>query len=136
MSGEATASVTIDSAAPAPPAPRPMTVLGKILSVFSMLLAFWASRTLWVTILGVHVLYKIYWVADQAIYTFRESWQAQAHVQLFGIMFASVSGIVLGYLGFTKGSTGIAGFVQSTFSRSTTQPGETRNRNTRADRDE
>tara|TARA_R110000868_G_scaffold155519_1_gene381924 strand:+ start:60 stop:482 length:423 start_codon:yes stop_codon:yes gene_type:complete len=138
---EATASVSIDTAAPVAAPQRAMSFFGKIGASVVVFLSLLLSRTLWVTILGAHMLYKIYWTADQAIYTFKEPWQAQAHVQLFGIMFASISSIVLGYLGFTKGSQGIAGFVQQTFSRSTTVTtpagsGETVNRNSRADRDE
>ena len=140
---EASASVKVDSSA-TPPEPRPlapMSFFGKCFASLAVFLAMLLSRTLWVAILGAHLLYKIYWTADQALWTFREPWQASAHVQLFGIMFASISSIVLGYLGFTKGSTGIAGFVSQTFSRSTTVStpaggGATVNRNTRADRDE
>lgn len=115
---EATASVKVDSAAPRPLAH--MSFIEKCIASTAVFLALLLSRSLWLAIGGLWLLYRIYWTADQALWTFKEPWQASAHVQLFGIMFGSISGIVLGYLGFTKGSAGIAGFVQQTFSRSTT----------------
>lgn len=104
-----------------------------------MYLSLLLSRTFLVAVGGLWLLYRIYWTADQALWSFKESWQASAHVQLFGIMFGSVSAIVLGYAGFTKGSAGIAGFVSKTFSKTVTTPaetGQTVNRNSRADREE
>lgn len=113
-------SVKVETSAAPATEQHPCTLKSFLLMFFSLIL----SRTLWVAIFGIKTLYGIYWIADREIWTYKEAWQAQAHTQLFTTMFAGVSTIVLGYCSFTRGSTGLGGFVQSTFSRTVREPGD------------
>ena len=94
--------------------------LGKCCSVVAVFLALLLSRTLWICASALYVIWKIHWTDVQTLYSFKEQWQAQAFTQLAMCRYGIISSIVGIYCGFTKGSTGIAGFVSQTFSRSTT----------------
>jgi hypothetical protein len=74
-------------------------------------LAVLLSRTLWVTIGGLYVVWAIHWADVSTLYTLSSPAQIQSFTQLALCRYGLIGSIVLGYLGFTRGSTGVAGYV-------------------------
>jgi len=74
-------------------------------------LAVFLSRTLWVTIGGLYVVWLVHSSDVATLYTLDNAAQIQSFTQLALCRYGLIGSIVLGYLGFTRGSTGVAGYV-------------------------
>jgi hypothetical protein len=57
------------------------------------------------------VVWLVHSSDDATLYTLDNAAQLQAFTQLALCRYGLIGSIVLGYLGFTKGSTGVAGYV-------------------------
>ena len=81
------------------------------LALLVVTLSIFLSRTLWVTIGGLYVVWIVHWSDVATLYTLDNAAQIQSFTQLAVCRYGLIGSIVLGYLGFTKGSTGVAGYV-------------------------
>jgi hypothetical protein len=81
------------------------------LDLLVVTLAVLLSRTLWVTIGGLYVVWTVHWSDVSTLYTLSSPAQIQSFTQLALCRYGLIGSIVLGYLGFTRGSTGVAGYV-------------------------
>ena len=81
------------------------------LALIVVTLSIFLSRTLWVTIGGLYVVWLVHWSDVATLYTLDNAVQIQSFTQLALCRYGLIGSIVLGYLGFTKGSTGVAGYV-------------------------
>ena len=81
------------------------------LALIVVTLSIFLSRTLWVTIAGLYVIWIVHWSDVATLYTLDNAVQIQSFTQLALCRYGLIGSIVLGYLGFTKGSTGVAGYV-------------------------
>jgi hypothetical protein len=81
------------------------------LALLVVTLSIFLSRTLWVTIGGLYVVWIVHWSDVATLYTLDNAVQIQSFTQLALCRYGLIGSIVLGYLGFTKGSTGVAGYV-------------------------
>ena len=81
------------------------------LALLVVTLSIFLSRTLWVTIGGLYVVWLVHWSDVATLYTLDNAVQIQSFTQLALCRYGLIGSIVLGYLGFTKGSTGVAGYV-------------------------
>jgi hypothetical protein len=81
------------------------------LALLVVTLSIFLSRTLWVTIGGLYVIWIVHWSDVATLYTLDNAVQIQSFTQLALCRYGLIGSIVLGYLGFTKGSTGVAGYV-------------------------
>ena len=81
------------------------------LALLVVVLSIFLSRTLWVTIGGLYVIWIVHWSDVATLYTLDNAVQIQSFTQLALCRYGLIGSIVLGYLGFTKGSTGVAGYV-------------------------
>ena len=81
------------------------------LALLVVTLSIFLSRTLWVTIGGLYVVWLVHWSDVSTLYTLDNAVQIQSFTQLALCRYGLIGSIVLGYLGFTKGSTGVAGYV-------------------------
>ena len=81
------------------------------LSLIVVVLSIFLSRTLWVTIGGLYVVWIVHWSDVATLYTLDNAAQIQSFTQLALCRYGLIGSIVLGYLGFTRGSTGVAGYV-------------------------
>ena len=81
------------------------------LALIVVTLSIFLSRTLWVTIGGLYVVWIVHWSDVATLYTLDNAVQIQSFTQLALCRYGLIGSIVLGYLGFTKGSTGVAGYV-------------------------
>ena len=81
------------------------------LALLAVVLSIFLSRTLWVTIGGLYVIWIVHWSDVATLYTLDNAVQIQSFTQLALCRYGLIGSIVLGYLGFTKGSTGVAGYV-------------------------
>ena len=81
------------------------------LALLVVTLSIFLSRTLWVTIGGLYVIWLVHWSDVATLYTLDNAVQIQSFTQLALCRYGLIGSIVLGYLGFTKGSTGVAGYV-------------------------
>lgn len=81
------------------------------LDLLVVTLAVLLSRTLWVTVGGLYVVWTVHWSDVSTLYTLSSPAQIQSFTQLALCRYGLIGSIVLGYLGFTRGSTGVAGYV-------------------------
>ena len=81
------------------------------LALIVVVLSIFLSRTLWVTIGGLYVIWIVHWSDVATLYTLENAAQIQSFTQLALCRYGLIGSIVLGYLGFTRGSTGVAGYV-------------------------
>ena len=81
------------------------------LDLLVVMLAVFLSRTLWVTVGGLYVVWTVHWSDVSTLYTLSSPAQIQSFTQLALCRYGLIGSIVLGYLGFTRGSTGVAGYV-------------------------
>ena len=87
------------------------SALRQTLALIVVVLSIFLSRTLWVTIGGLYVIWLVHWSDVATLYTLDNAVQIQSFTQLALCRYGLIGSIVLGYLGFTKGSTGVAGYV-------------------------
>jgi hypothetical protein len=87
------------------------TAIRQSLDLFVVTLAVLLSRTLWVTVGGLYVVWTVHWSDVSTLYTLSSPAQIQSFTQLALCRYGLIGSIVLGYLGFTRGSTGVAGYV-------------------------
>ena len=87
------------------------SALRQTLALLVVTLSIFLSRTLWVTIGGLYVVWLVHWSDVATLYTLDNAVQIQSFTQLALCRYGLIGSIVLGYLGFTKGSTGVAGYV-------------------------
>ena len=87
------------------------SALRQTLALIVVVLSIFLSRTLWVTIGGLYVVWLVHWSDVATLYTLDNAVQIQSFTQLALCRYGLIGSIVLGYLGFTKGSTGVAGYV-------------------------
>ena len=87
------------------------SALRQTLALIVVTLSIFLSRTLWVTIGGLYVVWLVHWSDVATLYTLDNAVQIQSFTQLALCRYGLIGSIVLGYLGFTKGSTGVAGYV-------------------------
>ena len=87
------------------------SALRQTLALIVVVLSIFLSRTLWVTIGGLYVIWIVHWSDVATLYTLDNAVQIQSFTQLALCRYGLIGSIVLGYLGFTKGSTGVAGYV-------------------------
>ena len=87
------------------------SAIRQTLDLLVVTLSIFLSRTLWVTIGGLYVVWLVHWSDVATLYTLDNAAQLQAFTQLALCRYGLIGSIVLGYLGFTKGSTGVAGYV-------------------------
>ena len=87
------------------------SALRQTLALLVVTLSIFLSRTLWVTIGGLYVIWIVHWSDVATLYTLDNAVQIQSFTQLALCRYGLIGSIVLGYLGFTKGSTGVAGYV-------------------------
>jgi len=85
--------------------------LRQTLALIVVVLSIFLSRTFWVTIGGLYVVWIVHWSDVATLYTLDNAAQLQAFTQLALCRYGLIGSIVLGYLGFTRGSTGVAGYV-------------------------
>ena len=81
------------------------------LDLLVVTLSIFLSRTLWVTVGGLYVVWTVHWSDVSTLYTLSSPTQIQSFTQLALCRYGLIGSIVLGYLGFTRGSTGVAGYV-------------------------
>ena len=87
------------------------SAIRQTLALIVVTLSIFLSRTLWVTIGGLYVIWIVHWSDVATLYTLDNAVQIQSFTQLALCRYGLIGSIVLGYLGFTKGSTGVAGYV-------------------------
>tara|TARA_R110000868_G_scaffold29187_2_gene108723 strand:- start:459 stop:761 length:303 start_codon:yes stop_codon:yes gene_type:complete len=87
------------------------SAIRQTLALLVVVLSIFLSRTLWVTIGGLYVVWIVHWSDVATLYTLTSPAQIQSFTQLAVCRYGLIGSIVLGYLGFTKGSTGVAGYV-------------------------
>ena len=87
------------------------SALRQTLALIVVVLSIFLSRTLWVTIGGLYVVWIVHWSDVATLYTLENVAQIQSFTQLALCRYGLIGSIVLGYLGFTRGSTGVAGYV-------------------------
>ena len=87
------------------------SAIRQTLALIVVTLSIFLSRTLWVTIGGLYVIWLVHWSDVATLYTLDNAVQIQSFTQLALCRYGLIGSIVLGYLGFTKGSTGVAGYV-------------------------
>ena len=87
------------------------SAIRQTLDLFVVTLAVLLSRTLWVTVGGLYVVWTVHWSDVSTLYTLSSPAQIQSFTQLALCRYGLIGSIVLGYLGFTRGSTGVAGYV-------------------------
>ena len=87
------------------------SALRQTMALLVVTLSIFLSRTLWVTIGGLYVVWLVHWSDVATLYTLDNAVQIQSFTQLALCRYGLIGSIVLGYLGFTKGSTGVAGYV-------------------------
>jgi len=87
------------------------SAIRQTLALIVVVLSIFLSRTLWVTIGGLYVVWIVHWSDVATLYTLDNAAQIQSFTQLAVCRYGLIGSIVLGYLGFTKGSTGVAGYV-------------------------
>ena len=87
------------------------SAIRQTLALLVVTLSIFLSRTLWVTIGGLYVIWLVHWSDVATLYTLDNAVQIQSFTQLALCRYGLIGSIVLGYLGFTKGSTGVAGYV-------------------------
>jgi hypothetical protein len=87
------------------------SALRQTLALIVVVLSIFLSRTLWVTIGGLYVIWIVHWSDVATLYTLDNAAQIQSFTQLALCRYGLIGSIVLGYLGFTRGSTGVAGYV-------------------------
>jgi len=87
------------------------SAIRQTLALIVVVLSIFLSRTLWVTIGGLYVIWIVHWSDVATLYTLDNAVQIQSFTQLALCRYGLIGSIVLGYLGFTKGSTGVAGYV-------------------------
>ena len=87
------------------------SAIRQTLALIVVVLSIFLSRTLWVTIGGLYVIWLVHWSDVATLYTLDNAAQIQSFTQLALCRYGLIGSIVLGYLGFTKGSTGVAGYV-------------------------
>jgi len=87
------------------------TAIRQTLALIVVVLSIFLSRTFWVTIGGLYVVWIVHWSDVATLYTLDNAAQLQAFTQLALCRYGLIGSIVLGYLGFTRGSTGVAGYV-------------------------
>jgi hypothetical protein len=87
------------------------SAIRQTLALLVVVLSIFLSRTLWVTIGGLYVIWLVHWSDVATLYTLDNAVQIQSFTQLALCRYGLIGSIVLGYLGFTKGSTGVAGYV-------------------------
>ena len=87
------------------------SALRQTLALIVVVLSIFLSRTLWVTIGGLYVVWTVHWSDVATLYTLENAAQIQSFTQLALCRYGLIGSIVLGYLGFTRGSTGVAGYV-------------------------
>ena len=87
------------------------SAIRQTLALLVVVLSIFLSRTLWVTIGGLYVIWIVHWSDVATRYTLDNAVQIQSFTQLALCRYGLIGSIVLGYLGFTKGSTGVAGYV-------------------------
>ena len=87
------------------------SAIRQTLALLVVVLSIFLSRTLWVTIVGLYVIWLVHWSDVATLYTLDNAVQIQSFTQLALCRYGLIGSIVLGYLGFTKGSTGVAGYV-------------------------
>ena len=87
------------------------SAIRQTLALIVVVLSIFLSRTLWVTIGGLYVVWLVHWSDVATLYTLDNAVQIQSFTQLALCRYGHIGSIVLGYLGFTKGSTGVAGYV-------------------------
>ena len=87
------------------------SAIRQTLALIVVVLSNFLSRTLWVTIGGLYVVWLVHWSDVATLYTLDNAVQIQSFTQLALCRYGLIGSIVLGYLGFTKGSTGVAGYV-------------------------
>ena len=87
------------------------SALRQTLALIVVTLSIFLSRTLWVTIGGLYVVWLVHWSDVATLYTLDNAVQIQSFTQLALCRYGLIGSIVLGSLGFTKGSTGVAGYV-------------------------
>ena len=86
------------------------SAIRQTLALIVVVLSIFLSRTLWVTIGGLYVVWLVHWSDVATLYTLDNAVQIQSFTQLALCRYGLIGSIVLGYLGFTKGSTGVAGY--------------------------
>ena len=87
------------------------TFIKKTLNLLLVALAVFLSRTLWVTVGGLYVVWLVHWSDVTTLYSLTDPDQLKAFTQLALCRYGLIASIVMGYLGFTKSATGIAGYV-------------------------
>jgi hypothetical protein len=87
------------------------SAIRQTMALLVVVLSIFLSRTLWVTIGGLYVIWLVHWSDVATLYTLDNAVQIQSFTQLALCRYGLIGSIVLGYLGFTKGSTGVAGYV-------------------------
>ena len=87
------------------------SAIRQTLALIVVTLSIFLSRTLWVTVGGLYVIWLVHWSDVATLYTLDNAVQIQSFTQLALCRYGLIGSIVLGYLGFTKGSTGVAGYV-------------------------
>ena len=87
------------------------SAIRQTLALIVVVLSIFLSHTLWVTIGGLYVIWLVHWSDVATLYTLDNAVQIQSFTQLALCRYGLIGSIVLGYLGFTKGSTGVAGYV-------------------------
>ena len=87
------------------------SAMRQTLDLLVVVLSIFLSRTLWVTIGGLYVVWIVHWSDVATLYTLDNAAQIQSFTQLALCRYGLIGSIVLGYLGFTRGSTGVAGYV-------------------------
>ena len=87
------------------------SAIRQTLDLLVVMLAVFLSRTLWVTIGGLYVVWTVHWSDVSTLYTLSSPAQIQSFTPLALCRYGLIGSIVLGYLGFTRGSTGVAGYV-------------------------
>lgn len=87
------------------------SAIRQTLALIVVTLTIFLSRTLWVTIGGLYVIWLVHWSDVATLYTLDNAVQIQSFTQLALCRYGLIGSIVLGYLGFTKGSSGVAGYV-------------------------
>ena len=87
------------------------SAMRQTLDLLVVTLSIFLSRTLWVTIGGLYVFWIVHWSDVATLYTLTSPAQIQSFTQLALCRYGLIGSIVLGYLGFTRGSTGVAGYV-------------------------
>lgn len=116
-----TAKVTVEtSTEPAPvqhhPPPGRFHFLKTLCSIY-------LSRKFVMTMTLFWMVYGVYWAAVKCLFSFENAEQIHAFTVIFQTTMGTLGAIALGYLGFSRTSTGLAGYI----SPSSSAPNSTRN---------